>query len=271
MPDKKEQIYEHLSANLPKEAIEHASKDITRKGYDTTGYQYQYVVDRLNEVLGIEGWRFSYKVLKEIEGKWSTGKAFFDITTEISLSIGAVTHTCIGGHKSETYADALKGAITNGFKKTAAFFGVGAAAYRGTLDEDYRSPEKKEEDYVPKQTARLPKPNETNSVSPPSTEVDGVDLLGFEDLFGKVKAAAALPHLQNIWQKYKNDIRALTKGSQDLLLQAKDAKKAELSNALKLSPGCVLTPDTCGKDLRDANGNVGCEITKKNCDAEVKK
>ena len=35
-----------------------------------------------------------------------------------------------------TYADALKGAITNGFKKTAAFWGVGRDAYAGTIDDD---------------------------------------------------------------------------------------------------------------------------------------
>jgi hypothetical protein len=41
-----------------------------------------------------------------------------------------------GGHTAMTEADARKGAFTNGFKKAAAFFGVGRQAYEGTLDDD---------------------------------------------------------------------------------------------------------------------------------------
>jgi len=36
------------------------------------------------------------------------------------------------------HSDAMKGAVTNGFKKALSFFGVGKAAYEGTIDEDYR-------------------------------------------------------------------------------------------------------------------------------------
>jgi hypothetical protein len=43
---------------------------------------------------------------------------------------------CVGGHRSADYSDAVKGAITNGFKKASAFWGVGADAYRGTIDDD---------------------------------------------------------------------------------------------------------------------------------------
>ncbi|KKM17042.1 hypothetical protein LCGC14_1679670, partial [marine sediment metagenome] len=37
---------------------------------------------------------------------------------------------------STTYDDALKGAITNGFKKAAAFWGVAREAYEGSIDPD---------------------------------------------------------------------------------------------------------------------------------------
>lgn len=123
---------------LPKEAIEHVSREVNRKGYDTTGYQYQFLVNILNEVLGIDGWNFNYTILKEVEGAWGTGKKFWDITVDIEIDIGGTKRKCVGGHKAEGYADALKGAITNGFKKTVAFFGVGKKAYEGTIDDDYR-------------------------------------------------------------------------------------------------------------------------------------
>lgn len=149
----KTEIYEALSADLPLEAVERASKEITRKGYDTTGYQYQYLVNRLNEVCGIGGWDFSWKILKEVQGKWRDGGDFWDITTEVTVILRLpgedekdkerwVGRTCVGGNRANNYADALKGAITNGFKKTVAFFGLGRRAYEGTIDEDYRPWEK---------------------------------------------------------------------------------------------------------------------------------
>ena len=41
-----------------------------------------------------------------------------------------------GGHVASSEADARKGAYTNAFKKAAAFFGCGNAAYEGSIDDD---------------------------------------------------------------------------------------------------------------------------------------
>jgi hypothetical protein len=125
---------------LPKEAIERAPKEITRKGYDTTGYQYQFLVNVLNEVVGCAFWEHSYNILKELEGQWTNGKKYWEITVDFKLVILGTTKSCVGGHKSEMHSDALKGAITNAFKKTAAWFGIGGKAYEGTIDDDYRQP-----------------------------------------------------------------------------------------------------------------------------------
>lgn len=142
MPEKQElNAYHKLLkavADLPKESIEHAKKDVTRKGYDTTGYQYQYLVNVFNDVLGIDGWNYDYKILKEVQGQWKSGGGYWEITVEIAITVDKTTKKLVGGHKAEAHADALKGAITNGFKKTAAMFGVGKAAYEGTLDEEFR-------------------------------------------------------------------------------------------------------------------------------------
>ena len=76
---------------------------------------------------------------------------FIDITVKMSIWINKIfqanndgdikkfytnSRSNVGGHKAVNYADALKGAITNAFKKTAAFWGVGRAAYAGTIDDD---------------------------------------------------------------------------------------------------------------------------------------
>lgn len=123
---------------LPKEAIESAKKEVTRKGYDTTGYQYQYLVNILNEIVGVENWNSTYETDKEIEGKYASGQSYWEITVDTEVEILGVKRRCAGGHKSGMHADAKKGAITNSFKKTVALFGVGKKAYEGTIDEDYR-------------------------------------------------------------------------------------------------------------------------------------
>lgn len=128
---------------LPKEAVESAKKADTRKGYDTTGYQYQFLVNVLNEVVGLGNWGMVWNVLKEQKGQYSSGKEFFDITASVTVWImdgeKKAEFTNVGGHQSPLYNDALKGSITNGFKKTVSYFGIGKKAYEGTLDEDYRT------------------------------------------------------------------------------------------------------------------------------------
>lgn len=139
------EIIEQLSEKLSDDAIQRTNGKETKKGYDTTGYGYQYAVDRFNEVLGLD-WGFTYQILdvtkgkyqdKEYNGKVVPGKPFVSITVDVSIFVQDKRgRPCAGGHTSNNYADALKGAITNGFKKAAAFWGVGRDAFAGTIDDD---------------------------------------------------------------------------------------------------------------------------------------
>lgn len=139
-------IYEALSAPLPEEAVDRTKGVETKKGYDTTGYRYQYAVNRLNEVMGPENWRYEWEILREACGEFQSGRPRWEITVKTSISLLVGDHwtdakSCVGGHVSTTHEDALKGAITNSFKKTAAFFGVGKQAYEGSIDEDMKPQE----------------------------------------------------------------------------------------------------------------------------------
>lgn len=122
---------------LPKVAVERTDKSVTRKGYDTTGYQYQYLVNVLNEIVGPENWTYSYVVDQFTQGSRNSGAPYYDITMDVTVTILGSVRTAPGGHISATYADAKKGALTNGLKKTLGMFGIGKAAYEGTLDDDY--------------------------------------------------------------------------------------------------------------------------------------
>ena len=132
-----ETMIQKLSLKMSEEAVQRTKKADTKKGYDTDGYGYQYCVDRFNEVCD-DKWGFDWNIVKEREGTYSGGSHFFELVVNISIWVGdkALTRSCVGGHVSMSYADALKGAITNGFKKTASFWGVGRDAYAGTIDDD---------------------------------------------------------------------------------------------------------------------------------------
>ena len=131
---------------FPPEAVERTKSAQTRKGYDTTGFKYQYIVDRMNEQLGICGWRTTAEYVTR-ESKAKSGRPMFDVLCDLTIELGwadsgdwhvAASRSMCGGHVSATLADAKKGAYTNAFKKTAALFGVGAEAYRGEIDDDNR-------------------------------------------------------------------------------------------------------------------------------------
>ena len=137
MSEEKENSIKNLSQIMPEKAIQKTKKEDTRKGYDTTGYGYQYCVNRFNEELG-EAWGFQWDIIKETQGKYRNGTPYWELTVSLGIWVNKpeFLRQCVGGHISVTHNDALKGAITNAFKKTAAFWGVGKDAYEGTIDDD---------------------------------------------------------------------------------------------------------------------------------------
>lgn len=140
-----DEAYRRLSESFGEDAVQRTQGAKTGKGYDTTGFGYQFIVNRLNEVMGIGGWNYTYKELERVNGTTQKGAARISITVEtvITLRIGdeEISKPCVGGHVSNNYTDALKGAITNSLKKTAALFGAGKQAYEKTIDDDHQEPD----------------------------------------------------------------------------------------------------------------------------------
>lgn len=149
--EKKKQVYASLSAPFPPDVIQRTDARDTGKGYPTSGIGYQFIVNRLNEVLGIGGFRVS-RTLTVRETKTNSGRPSFEAIAEVQLALGEWVDGAFvpiaeaigdGGHTSTSEADARKGAFTNGLKKAAALFGCGRQAYEGSLDDD-NVPERRE-------------------------------------------------------------------------------------------------------------------------------
>ena len=142
-----DRVYPRMASPLPSEAIERRKGSETGRPYDTVGFSYQYIVNRLNEVLGPSRWRVRGKVLYLDERKTPRGKSLFEATVRVWLQVGnpgeggflpIAERSSFGGYCSLLKADALKGAYTNAFKKAAALFGIGRQAYEGSLKGPFR-------------------------------------------------------------------------------------------------------------------------------------
>jgi hypothetical protein len=142
--EEKKKIYAALAAPFPDVAVERTDARVTGKGYSTTGLKYQYVVNRMNEVLGLGGWRV-HRTIRTKAITTSKGRPAYESIAEVTVEIGQwidgqfvawADAVADGGHVSGNEADSIKGSHTNAIKKCCAFFGVGKAAYEGSLDDD---------------------------------------------------------------------------------------------------------------------------------------
>jgi hypothetical protein len=143
-PEEKKKIYQQLAAPFPENAIQRTEGRVTGRGYDTAGIGYQFICNRLNEVLGIGGWR-AHRTVTGKEILTAKGRAAYEAICDLTLELGSwengdfvvfAESLSDGGHTSMSEADARKGAYTNALKKAAAMFGCGRQAYEGTLDDD---------------------------------------------------------------------------------------------------------------------------------------
>ena len=142
--EEKKKIYQQLAAPFPEHCIQRTEGRLTGRGYDTSGIGYQHIANRLNEVLGVGGWR-AHRTVSVKEVVRTNGRPAFEAICDITLELGEwvggdfvvfAESLADGGHVSNSEADARKGSYTNSFKKAAAFFGVGRQAYEGSLDDD---------------------------------------------------------------------------------------------------------------------------------------
>ena len=139
-------FYKRLIQPFPEEAL---STD-TSRGFDLTSVKAQYVIERLNEVFGMAGWRLTGEY-KEVEG----GVLYF---AELSVQIGSevitytgeddddktveaertelIWHTVEGvgfSHSKKNVGDTYKSARTDALSKAASILGVANDVFKGKV------------------------------------------------------------------------------------------------------------------------------------------
>ena len=128
-------IYKQLSAPFPKEAL----KDDNSRGFILTSVKAQYIKERLNEVMGPNGWDFESEVVKitdeGVAVKLKLTLKFPDGTTSTKGGFG-------GGEfksKAQAFGDPFKGAETDALSKAASAFGVANDVFKGLVEPPGKS------------------------------------------------------------------------------------------------------------------------------------
>jgi hypothetical protein len=119
-------LLEKLKAPLPPEAV---SPNPDKPGLSVI--KVIYVVERLNEVFGLNGWRVANQVIES--GRMVVVKA------TITIPEYGIVIEQYGGNDNPDRGDAYKGACTDALSKCASYLGVGMDVYKGLRDERLRN------------------------------------------------------------------------------------------------------------------------------------
>ncbi|WP_319548489.1 hypothetical protein [Desulfogranum marinum] len=164
------------------------------------GFKPQYVFDAVNEILQPENWRYEI-VSKEIFD--------FQAVVEVKLFIRIANEwLCKGSHTGQmnivkkNVGDAYKGAVTDALQKCFSLVSIGSDAYRGLLEDVYKSGSGKrpptnnrqsppqQQKSVQKNKKRNNQPKQQPQTSVPQTPQPGPQIAGvdYQQLNGRLIA-----------------------------------------------------------------------------------
>lgn len=128
-------VYEELAAPFPDEAM---SKDKSR-GFALTSVKAQYVIERLNTVLGVMNWTFGGEFKETEDGVLYMGSLIISINGKQNRHFAPgycsyVTVNAKGEEKTKLLGDVYKSAHTDSLSKCASKIGVANDVFKGLID-----------------------------------------------------------------------------------------------------------------------------------------
>jgi len=167
-----EQHIKKIRESFPEEAIQIYAELKQENGETLTliGYRPQYIIERLNDCFGHEGWDFTiikYDIADRFAWVWGRLSVYAcrgyskekldenDLLEPIHRTIMTIKEefgSCKIGNLG--IGDALKGAATNALEKCASLLDIGHEAYKGKVSAPKSLLDKKKKvEYVPKTLA----------------------------------------------------------------------------------------------------------------------
>lgn len=123
-----EDVKAKLKEPLPREAV---SPNPQKPGLSVI--KVIYVVERLNEVFGLNGWHVDNEVVE-------TGRMVV-VRATLSIQRYAIAIEQFGGNDNPDRGDAYKGACTDALSKCASYLGIGMDVYKGLYEQPGAGPQ----------------------------------------------------------------------------------------------------------------------------------
>ena len=150
-----EDVKAKLKEPLPREAV---SPNPQKPGLSVI--KVIYVVERLNEVFGLNGWHVDNEVVE-------TGRMVV-VRATLSIPRYAIAIEQFGGNDNPDRGDAYKGACTDALSKCASYLGIGMDVYKGLYDPGAGHNGASSATPTPAQTARSTDNSSKSSGAPPT-------------------------------------------------------------------------------------------------------
>src|SRR6202049_1555546 len=125
LPQLPEDLKVKLKDPLPREAV---SPNPQKPGL--SGIKVIYVVERLNDVFGLNGWHIDNEIVE-------TGRMVV-VRATLMIPKYSIAIEQFGGNDNPERGDAYKGACTDALSKCASYLGIGMDVYKGLHDERTR-------------------------------------------------------------------------------------------------------------------------------------
>src|SRR5579863_4065857 len=125
LPQLPEDLKIKLKEPLPREAV---SPNPQKPGL--SGIKVIYVVERLNDVFGLNGWHIDNEIVE-------TGRMVV-VRATLTIPKYSIVIEQFGGNDNPDRGDAYKGACTDALSKCASYLGIGMDVYKGLNDNRHR-------------------------------------------------------------------------------------------------------------------------------------
>lgn len=232
-------LLEQLKAPLPPQAV---APNPDKPGLSSI--KVIYVVERLNEVFGLNGWHMTNEVVEK--------GAMVVVKGTLIIEDYGIRIEQYGGNANPDRGDAYKGACTDALSKCASYIGIGMDVYKG-LHED--RPSKGENQKATRVSPTNPNKAIVTLTARNVTERFSTirEILGEEEYgaiigrFGCVEGSSDLEHARQAYAALLEAFRARYRETREALGAAEYRRILE---DLRFRPTARLRPDQAAKVFR---------------------
>jgi hypothetical protein len=242
-----EELKTKLKEPLPDEAV---SPNPLKPGL--SAIRVIYVVERLNDVFGLNGWRVDNEVVE-------TGRMVV-VRATLAIPKYGIAIEQFGGNDNPDRGDAYKGACTDALSKCASYLGIGMDVYKGLNDNRPRDGGGSRQNVratiaSPAQDGRTNRTGARNSgptdltsrnVAARFSSIRGVlGAQAYEEILGRhgCEEATNIPNLQKAREVYGTLLDAFRLRFREAQRKIGNGEYTKILRELRLHPRARLNPD----------------------------